>query len=114
MGNIYLFFVCLFYNFYLTIPFFIIENTNPFIPAPPVLSTTLRAKVVQELYELQVISAYIDSRLGNIDQFLNGFVNPPNEIDMDDLEPDDESVDAPLVSPFLDLDDDSDDGEVIN
>ncbi|GKE58769.1 hypothetical protein Tco_1497954, partial [Tanacetum coccineum] len=33
---------------------------------------------------------------------------------MDDLEPDDESVDTPLVSPFLDLDDDFDDGEVLN
>ncbi|GJR78238.1 hypothetical protein Tco_0149023 [Tanacetum coccineum] len=33
---------------------------------------------------------------------------------MDDLEPDDESVDTPLVSPFLDSDDDSDDGEVLN
>ncbi|GKA60966.1 hypothetical protein Tco_0760373 [Tanacetum coccineum] len=28
--------------------------------------------------------------------------------------PDDESIDTPLVSPFLDLDDDSDDGEVLN
>nr|GEW95001.1 reverse transcriptase domain-containing protein [Tanacetum cinerariifolium] len=33
---------------------------------------------------------------------------------MDDLEPDDESVDTPLVSLFLDLDDDSDYGEVFN
>ncbi|GJY02872.1 hypothetical protein Tco_0361024 [Tanacetum coccineum] len=31
-----------------------------------------------------------------------------------DLGPDDESVDTPLVSPFLDSDDDSDDGEVLN
>ncbi|GJX88778.1 hypothetical protein Tco_0340792 [Tanacetum coccineum] len=33
---------------------------------------------------------------------------------MDNLEPDDESVDTPLVSPFLDSDDDYDDGEVLN
>ncbi|GJS98319.1 hypothetical protein Tco_0819489 [Tanacetum coccineum] len=33
---------------------------------------------------------------------------------MDALKPDDESVDTPLVSPFLDSDDDSDDGEVLN
>ncbi|GKA32410.1 hypothetical protein Tco_0718777 [Tanacetum coccineum] len=33
---------------------------------------------------------------------------------MDDLEPDDELVDTPLVSPFLDSDDDSGDGEVLN
>ncbi|GJV99863.1 hypothetical protein Tco_1555115 [Tanacetum coccineum] len=33
---------------------------------------------------------------------------------MDDLEFDDESVDTPLVSPLLDLDDESDDGEVLN
>ncbi|GJT78995.1 hypothetical protein Tco_1045720 [Tanacetum coccineum] len=78
------------------------------------LKYQLRAKVVQELDELQEISAYIDSRLENIKQFLNGFVNPPNEIDMDDLDLDDESIDTPLVSPFLDLDDDSDDGEVLN
>ncbi|GJY89232.1 hypothetical protein Tco_0503860 [Tanacetum coccineum] len=36
------------------------------------------------------------------------------KIDVDDLEPDDESVDTPLVSPFLNSDDDSDDGEVLN
>ncbi|GKE87468.1 hypothetical protein Tco_1564943, partial [Tanacetum coccineum] len=79
---------------------------------PHVLPTALHAKVVQELDELHAISSYIDSRLENIEQFLNDFVNPPNEIDMDDLEPDDESVDTPLVSPFLDSDDDSDYGEV--
>ncbi|GJT50700.1 hypothetical protein Tco_0976857 [Tanacetum coccineum] len=33
---------------------------------------------------------------------------------MDNLELDDESVDKPIVSPFLDPDDDSDDGEVLN
>nr|GFA28082.1 hypothetical protein [Tanacetum cinerariifolium] len=33
---------------------------------------------------------------------------------MDDLEPDDESVNTPLVSHFLSSDDDSDDGEVPN
>ncbi|GJS37788.1 hypothetical protein Tco_0536170, partial [Tanacetum coccineum] len=42
------------------------------------------------------------------------FIQQPNEIDVDDLEPDNESVDTPLVSPFLDSDDDSDDGEVLN
>ncbi|GJW52436.1 hypothetical protein Tco_0093787 [Tanacetum coccineum] len=48
------------------------ENVNP-PPAldPPVLPTALRTKVVQELRELQEISAYIDSRLDNIVQFLN-------------------------------------------
>ncbi|GJV99720.1 hypothetical protein Tco_1554972 [Tanacetum coccineum] len=33
---------------------------------------------------------------------------------MDDLEPDDRLVDRPLVSPFLESDDDSDDKEVLN
>ncbi|GJV51672.1 hypothetical protein Tco_1447413 [Tanacetum coccineum] len=90
------------------------ENANPPLTLdPPVLPTTQRTNVVQELDELQAISAYIDSRLENIEHFLNDFVNPPNEIDMDDLDPDDESVDASLVSPFLDLDDDSDDGEFV-
>ncbi|GKD20722.1 hypothetical protein Tco_1222425 [Tanacetum coccineum] len=60
------------------------------------------------------ISTYIDSRLENIVQFLNGFTQQPNEIDVDGFEPDNESVDTPLVSPFLDLDDNSDDGEVLN
>ncbi|GJX11786.1 hypothetical protein Tco_0201645 [Tanacetum coccineum] len=71
------------------------ENANP-PPTnnPPVLPTTVRAQ--------------------NIDQFLNGFTQQPNEIDVDDLEPNNESVDTPLVSPFLDSDDDSDDGEVLN
>ncbi|GJV08770.1 hypothetical protein Tco_1346426 [Tanacetum coccineum] len=91
------------------------ENANP-PPTnnPPVLPTALRAKVVQELNELQAISIYIDSRLENIDQFLNGFTQQPNEIDVDDLKPDNESVDTPLVYPFLDSDDDSNDGEVLN
>ncbi|GKD57021.1 hypothetical protein Tco_1290408, partial [Tanacetum coccineum] len=52
--------------------------------------------------------------LPNALYFLNGFTQQPNEIDVDDLEPDNESVDTPLVSPFLDSDDDSDDGEVLN
>ncbi|GJV10219.1 hypothetical protein Tco_1351760 [Tanacetum coccineum] len=89
-------------------------NANPFIPAPPVLPMALHAKVVQELNELQAISAYINSRLENIDQFLNGFTQPPNKIHMDDLESNDESLDTPLVSPFLDSDDDSNDSDVLN
>nr|GEZ16556.1 hypothetical protein [Tanacetum cinerariifolium] len=91
------------------------ENANPpSILASHVLLTALCVKVFQELDELQAISAYIDSRLENIEHFLNGFVNPPNEINMDDLEPDDKSVDTPRVSPFLDSNDDYDDGEVLN
>ncbi|GKB87184.1 hypothetical protein Tco_0959456 [Tanacetum coccineum] len=91
------------------------KNTNP-PPTnnPPILPTALRAKVFQELNELQAISTYIDSRLENIDQFLNGFMQPPIESDMNNLESDDDSVDTPLVSPFLDSDDDFDDGEVLN
>ncbi|GKC49599.1 hypothetical protein Tco_1072344 [Tanacetum coccineum] len=48
------------------------------------------------------------------DKLNSTMVSTPNEIDMDDLDPDDESIDRPLVTPFLDLDDDSDDGEVLN
>nr|GEZ43686.1 hypothetical protein [Tanacetum cinerariifolium] len=33
---------------------------------------------------------------------------------MDDFETDDESVDTPIVSPFLDSNDNYDDGEVLN
>nr|GEU68698.1 hypothetical protein [Tanacetum cinerariifolium] len=91
------------------------ENANP-PPTnnPPVLPTSLRAQVVQEVNKLQAILTYIDSCLENINQFLNGFTQQPNEINVDDLEPDNELVDTPVVSPFLDLDDDSDDGEVLN
>ncbi|GJW70316.1 hypothetical protein Tco_0127233 [Tanacetum coccineum] len=91
------------------------ENANP--PRTldqPTLLTALRAKVTQELNELDAISVYIDSLLENIDQCLNSFTQPPNKIDMDDLESNDESIDTPLISPFLDLDDDSDNGEVLS
>ncbi|GJZ11520.1 hypothetical protein Tco_0546279 [Tanacetum coccineum] len=39
---------------------------------------------------------------------------PPNEIVMDDLESEDELIYTPFVSPFLDSDDESDYGEVLN
>ncbi|GKF78026.1 hypothetical protein Tco_0230496, partial [Tanacetum coccineum] len=72
------------------------ENANP----PP---TSNRPN------ELQRISAFVDSRLESIEQFLNNFANHPNETNMNDLESDDESVDTPLVSPFPHSDNDSDD-----
>ncbi|GKE75746.1 hypothetical protein Tco_1537787 [Tanacetum coccineum] len=54
----------------------------------------------------------IDSHLRNIDH--TRVTMPPDEIDMDDLESKDESIDTPLVSPFLDSDVELDDGEVLN
>nr|GEZ91990.1 hypothetical protein [Tanacetum cinerariifolium] len=63
------------------------------------------------VYELRAISAMINSHLG---QPLNKFMNSHNIIEMDDLESDDGLVDTPLVFPFLDSDDESDDGEVLN
>nr|GEU30009.1 hypothetical protein [Tanacetum cinerariifolium] len=91
------------------------DNVNPPLTLkPPVLPTALRVKVVQELDKLQAILAYIDSPLENVKHFLNGFVNPPNEINMDDLKSGDESIDTPLVSLFVDSNDDSNDGEVLN
>ncbi|GJR87552.1 hypothetical protein Tco_0211563 [Tanacetum coccineum] len=90
------------------------ENANP----PPnnrlVLTDALRVRAVQELYELQIISAFVDSRLESIEQFLNNFANQPNETDMNNLKFDDESVDTPLVSPFPHSDNDSNDSEVLN
>ncbi|GJT88746.1 hypothetical protein Tco_1070463 [Tanacetum coccineum] len=91
------------------------ENANP----PPtsnhsILLAALRAQAVQELHELQRISAFVDSHLESIEQFLNNFANHPNETNMNDLESDDESIDTPLISPFLHSDNDSDDGEVLN
>ncbi|GJX00844.1 hypothetical protein Tco_0184757 [Tanacetum coccineum] len=91
------------------------ENANPPPPNNPhILPTVLRAKVVQEFHALSAISAFIDSRLKNIEQFLNGFAPQANEIDMNEVESNDELLDTPLVSPFLDSDSDSDDGEVLN
>nr|GEU97368.1 hypothetical protein [Tanacetum cinerariifolium] len=92
-----------------------LENANP--PPTnnrPVLSAALRAKAVQELHELHVISAIVDSRLESIKRFLRSFPNQPNETDMNNLESDDELVDTPFVSPFPHLDNDSDDGKVLN
>ncbi|GJW54239.1 reverse transcriptase domain-containing protein [Tanacetum coccineum] len=91
------------------------ENASP----PPtsnrlVLPAALRAQAIQEIHELQRISAFVDSRLESIERFLNNFANQPNETNMSDLESDDESVDTPLVSPFPHSDNDSDDGEVLN
>ncbi|GKC12922.1 hypothetical protein Tco_1009704 [Tanacetum coccineum] len=67
----------------------------------PVLPAALRARAVQELHELQKISAFVDSRLESIEGFLNNIAQQPNETDINDLSPDDVSVDNNLVSPFL-------------
>ncbi|GKA47936.1 hypothetical protein Tco_0740894 [Tanacetum coccineum] len=91
------------------------ENANlPLTNNHHVLPAALRARAIQELHELHVISAFVDSRLESIEQFLNNFANQPNETNMNDLESDDESVDIPLISPFPHSDNDSDDGEVLN
>ncbi|GJW80553.1 hypothetical protein Tco_0144528 [Tanacetum coccineum] len=96
--------------------FYASTNTHFYIQYPKLTHFTNRAsrKVVQELRELQAISAYIDSRLANIDQIHKDFTTQPNIIDMDDVESNNGLTDTPLVSPFLDSDDDSDDGEVLN
>ncbi|GJX94347.1 cytochrome P450, partial [Tanacetum coccineum] len=80
----------------------------------PVLPVTVHVRAVEELHELQVISAFVDSRLESIEQLLNNFANQPNETNMNNFESDDESVDTPLVSPFPHSDNDSYDGEVLN
>ncbi|GJZ66727.1 hypothetical protein Tco_0623423 [Tanacetum coccineum] len=74
----------------------------------------LRTRAVQELHELQVILVFVDSRVESIEQFLNNLANQPDEANIDDLESNNESVDTPLVSPFLHSDNDSDDSEVLN
>nr|GFB93572.1 hypothetical protein [Tanacetum cinerariifolium] len=71
------------------------ENTNPPPTSNhPILPAALRAQAVQELHELQIISAFVDSRLESIERFLNNFANQPNETNMNDLESNDESVDT--------------------
>ncbi|GJS31524.1 hypothetical protein Tco_0492144 [Tanacetum coccineum] len=80
----------------------------------PVLPVALRTRINQELHELHVISAFVDSHLESIEQFLNNFANQPNKTNMNNLESDHEAVDTPLVSPFPHSDNDSDDEEVLN
>ncbi|GJY22786.1 hypothetical protein Tco_0396444 [Tanacetum coccineum] len=58
--------------------------------------------------------AFVDSRLESIERFLNRFTDQPNETSINDPKSDDESVDTPLVSPFLHSNNDSDDEEVLN
>ncbi|GJW42282.1 hypothetical protein Tco_0071081 [Tanacetum coccineum] len=89
------------------------KNANP-PPTRPVLPAALRARFNQEIQELQKISAFIDSRLESIEQFLNRFADQPNETNINDHESDDGSVETPLVSPFTHSDNDSDNKEVLN
>ncbi|GJU94851.1 hypothetical protein Tco_1319607 [Tanacetum coccineum] len=49
-----------------------------------------------------------------LEQLFIDFENPHEVSHMDDLESDNESNDTPFVSHFLNSDDESDDGEVIN
>ncbi|GJY91277.1 hypothetical protein Tco_0506473 [Tanacetum coccineum] len=79
-----------------------------------VLVAALHARFNQELQELKKILAFIDSRLENIEQFLNLFTDQPNETNVNDPESDDGLVETPLVSPFPHSDNDSDDEEVLN
>nr|GEV48221.1 hypothetical protein [Tanacetum cinerariifolium] len=91
------------------------ENANlPPTNNRPVLPAAMRAQINQELHELHVISAFVDSRIESIKQFINNFANQPNETNTNNLESDNEAVDTPLVSPFPHSDDDSDDGEFLN
>nr|GFA11326.1 hypothetical protein [Tanacetum cinerariifolium] len=76
------------------------ENANPFVSVSP---NGLHVRITQELNELRAISAMINLPR---EQPLNDFMN--SIIEMDDLESDDESVDTPFVSPFLDSDDEPD------
>ncbi|GJS76749.1 hypothetical protein Tco_0726630 [Tanacetum coccineum] len=71
-------------------------------------------KLTKSSMSLHVISAFVDSRLESIEQFLNNFANQSNETNMNNLESDDEAVDTPLVSPFPYSYNDSDDNEVLN
>ncbi|GKA06349.1 hypothetical protein Tco_0685573 [Tanacetum coccineum] len=97
------------------------ENANP--PPTynrPVLPVVLRTRAVQELHELQelqqlqIVLSFVDSRLESVERFLSRFADQPNETSINNLEPDDGSVDTPLVFPFPHSDNDSDDEEVLN
>ncbi|GJU59873.1 hypothetical protein Tco_1237639 [Tanacetum coccineum] len=83
-------------------------------PTRPVLPAALRARFNQELQELLKTLAFVDSRLESIERFPNRFADQPNKTSINDPEPDDGSVDTPLVSLFPHSDNDSDDEEVLN
>ncbi|GJS80030.1 MAK10-like protein [Tanacetum coccineum] len=78
------------------------ENVNPFVPVP---LSRLHARITQGINELRAISALIDLHLRDVEPTL------PNESDMDELEFDDELISTPLISPFLDSYEESDNGE---
>nr|GEV63914.1 reverse transcriptase domain-containing protein [Tanacetum cinerariifolium] len=103
------------------------SNKNVKSFGPPVPPKAPRDQIVQELDELLEISAMIDSCLENIDhdqivvpppaspeQLLHNFLDPLEFLGIDDIVSDAESVDTPLVSLFLNSDDELDDGEVVN
>ncbi|GKB20392.1 hypothetical protein Tco_0854315, partial [Tanacetum coccineum] len=86
-----------------------------------------RDQIFQELDELLEISSMVDSRLEIVDhdltdvspptsteQLLHDFFNLPKYLEIDDIVSDAESVDTPLLSLFLDSNDELDDGEVVN
>ncbi|GJY63678.1 hypothetical protein Tco_0465138 [Tanacetum coccineum] len=66
------------------------------------------------LIDTIIISAFVDSRLESIEQFLHNFIDHPSKTNINNLEFNDESADTPLVSPFPHLDNYSGDSEVLN
>ncbi|GJR47084.1 ribonuclease H-like domain-containing protein [Tanacetum coccineum] len=48
------------------------------------------------------VSAFVDSRLENVEQFLDGLSNPPNVMEVDNPESDNESYNTPLNASFSD------------
>ncbi|GJS75084.1 hypothetical protein Tco_0724965 [Tanacetum coccineum] len=91
-----------------------LENTHSDSSTSPNPSISfITEKVLKFIHELKVISAFVDSRLESIKQFLNNFNDQPNETNMNNLETDDESGETPFVSPFPHSDNDSDDEEVL-
>ncbi|GKC64646.1 hypothetical protein Tco_1097244 [Tanacetum coccineum] len=71
------------------------ENTNPFVPVPP-------------------NRLHCNTTKCPLEQLLDDFINPLDILEIDEFQFDDESVDTPLVSPFLDSGDDSDASKVLN
>ncbi|GJT25862.1 zinc finger, CCHC-type containing protein [Tanacetum coccineum] len=78
------------------------ENVNPFVLVP---LSRLHARITQGINELRAISALLDSHLRDVEPTL------PNESDMDELKSDNELINTPHISPFLDSYEESDNGE---
>ncbi|GJZ69184.1 hypothetical protein Tco_0632734, partial [Tanacetum coccineum] len=97
----------------LTTSFFILENTNP--PTPLIPLNLSRDQAMIDLHLKNVVhNQPIMTPPASLDHQLDDLIYPYNFLELNDLEPDLEFEDVPLVSPFIDFDEELDDGDLID